>query len=304
MTTPTVTPATDEEVESWRPHFPDGSKDIAARLIARIDALKAERDAERAARERAEEEGDAARNGSMFATGQRNALIEQVEKAEAELAAVVEAMHGPTMQAPAERVKAYVETCARLGLASADDCEARREAETQRDAAVARNIILHQQMTEQAARDAADRIPVADWTFRFFAIFDEAVERIGRSRGPDEWSAKLLENVRTRIADLPGWNGSEGCLPSAFMLRDEHDRLMSEATARAERAEGLLARAANLIHGQELDRDFGDKPSAVNLEARAILADCGYKPETCSLGGVIGYSGTKARAALSRKDGA
>ena len=45
MTTPTVTPATDEEVESWRPHFPDGSKDIAARLIARIDA-------ERAARER------------------------------------------------------------------------------------------------------------------------------------------------------------------------------------------------------------------------------------------------------------
>ena len=47
MTTPTTTPATDEEVESWRPHFPDGSKDIAARLIARIDAERARADKNR-----------------------------------------------------------------------------------------------------------------------------------------------------------------------------------------------------------------------------------------------------------------
>lgn len=65
-----------------------------------------------------------------------------------------------------------------------------------------------------------------------------------------------------------------------------------DATARADKAEALTKRAVDILVAEELDRDFGEKPSATTLAVRAIMAEMGLKPETCSMGAVIGYIST------------
>jgi hypothetical protein len=69
---------------------------------------------------------------------------------------------------------------------------------------------------------------------------------------------------------------------------------MQVARILAEREHAVRARldrALDIIVSQELDRDFGEEPTPTNLAVRALLAECGYEPERCSLGAVIGYSG-------------
>lgn len=64
------------------------------------------------------------------------------------------------------------------------------------------------------------------------------------------------------------------------------------ATKRAEEQEAKLKRAIDIIVSEELDRDFGEPPTPRNLEVRALLTECGYQPERCSRGAIVGYSGT------------
>lgn len=91
----------------------------------------------------------------------------------------------------------------------------------ERDAAVARNIILHQQKTEEAEAARVDRVPVAD----YYQRVREVLER----RGADE---AILDEVR----DLPGWDGTEGgYLPglttTTFVYRSDLDKAIAERDA-------------------------------------------------------------------------
>lgn len=57
-------------------------------------------------------------------------------------------------------------------------------------------------------------------------------------------------------------------------------------------AKALLTRAVTVLVDEEMDRDFGEEPSARVLEVRAILDAVGFAPERCSMGAVIGRSGS------------
>lgn len=61
-----------------------------------------------------------------------------------------------------------------------------------------------------------------------------------------------------------------------------------------EKAEALTRRAVDVLVSEEMDRDFGEEPSARAMEVRAIMAECGMTAEKCSMGATIGYSGTAA----------
>lgn len=75
-----------------------------------------------------------------------------------------------------------------------------------------------------------------------------------------------------------------------------------ERIAELTKAEDLMRRDIDIIVDEELDRDFGEPPTPRTLKVRALLKEAGFKPETCSMGAVIGYSGTQASTEAPDRD--
>jgi hypothetical protein len=117
-------------------------------------------------------------------------VLARAEKAEASLAVV-----GVTLAHAQERAEK-----AEAALA---------EAEAQRDAAVARNIILHQQKTKEAEDARVERVPVADFAHRVREVIDEAAMRPPLSLN-DEGFAAWVERLQDKLRDLRGWDGTCG----------------------------------------------------------------------------------------------
>lgn len=121
----------------------------------------------------------------------------------------------------------------RWRVAEHDLAQARSEVArltAERDAAVARNIILYQQKTEEAEAARVDRVPVADYYQR--------VRKVLEDHGVDE---AILDEVR----DLPGWDGTEGgynpgLTTTTFVYREDLDKVSAERDALHAEVEAML----------------------------------------------------------------
>lgn len=115
-----------------------------------------------------------------------------------------------------------------------------------------------------------------------------------------EVTAMIVEGhqLRARVAELESevriaWaDCADGSCEACAKCVDQAKHQRDFATARVAELEARLARAVDIIVSEELDRDFGEEPTPRILAVRALLTECGYQPERCSFGAIIGYSGT------------
>jgi hypothetical protein len=115
----------------------------------------------------------------------------------------------------------------------------------------------------------------------------------------DEWQARI-DAILSR-PDVAAERGRWKTVEEHQQIVSEYRRIIRSLTeqrdaaiTRAEKAEALTRRAVDVLVSEEMDRDFGEEPSARVMEVRAIMAECGMTAEKCSMGSTIGYSGTAA----------
>ncbi len=123
----------------------------------------------------------------------------------------------------------------------------RDTARAERDAAVARNIILHQQKTAEAEAARVDRVPVADYYHRV----REVLEKHG-----------VAEAVRDEVRDLPGWDGTEGgykpgLQTTTFAYREDLVKAEAERDAAITRAESAEL-GCDIAYRREPTQEEGD----------------------------------------------
>lgn len=81
------------------------------------------------------------------------------------------------------------------------------KAEAERDAAVHRNLMLKAEVEEERAQ----RMPIADYTHSVYDVIDKAItSRVNYDNSHARTVIRALEDVRTEIEKLPGWDGTEG----------------------------------------------------------------------------------------------
>lgn len=102
----------------------------------------------------------------------------------------------------------------------------------ERDAAVGRNIRLQ----EEAREHEAERIPVATFALEAMQRIEALAEKYEK-RGKETGHAAFVEKSEAMdeavevVRGIPGWTGTEGRLPSAYILRDTHDAVVVAAEA-------------------------------------------------------------------------
>ncbi len=135
---------------------------------------------------------------------------------------------------------------ARAAACARKEFEAEQRAmvlEAELDAAVKRNIAI-QLLREE---ECEERIQIADWHHRVADVITARSDAEEKKGDTCVYAHGVLEEVLDKIRDLPGWNGSEACWPSAYMDRESAAKYLEEVKCVEPTVEQALKWAAHQL---------------------------------------------------------